>query len=366
MTQQEIKSDKSKSQIWFFVLSFIVILVIMLIANRKSDLKTEFMPPRSGVEKLYTLNSSLVAVSQNGEIYVWDWSNINRAAVIISPKADKSILAASGRLIWVVAGKPTYVVVSEAHTRRVIARFPAPDGHVCQSMEISANGRYVVFMFTPEGVFADGYHSSEPISIEVLTPELSSFSHIASLALDKSECTVRGLAMSDDGKMVAVAGQKKKVGWVALMETSSGKILWQQTPDASPELTKVAFSPDSAALYAGGLQKTLYAFETATGKTLHQYTIKGKAESSSAEEAARVTSITPDTQGRSLAVSLEPAAAVWVWKTADASNPQIIETPNKHIFGTAFSPDSALLATSEMRADQKLRIWRLKNDGHVK
>ena len=69
-------SQKKKSPVIFFLVALLVIIIVMFIANRSSTLEHELKAPLGGVAKLYTVENQLIAISQDNEVYVWNWEQL--------------------------------------------------------------------------------------------------------------------------------------------------------------------------------------------------------------------------------------------------------------------------------------------------
>jgi WD40 repeat protein len=77
--------------------------------------------------------------------------------------------------------------------------------------------------------------------------------------------TVNGLAFDPRGRFLATAGAD---GTVAVRNTLTGDLLWQQTDVDSNGLFSLAFAPDGKSVATGGADGRLRIWDAATGKEL--------------------------------------------------------------------------------------------------
>ena len=85
--------------------------------------------------------------------------------------------------------------------------------------------------------------------------------------------TVRGLAFSPDGRLLASASDDKTV---KVWDATTGQLLHALSGHEATVLT-VAFSPDGQRLASGGLDTTVKVWDATTGKPIH--TLRGHRES---------------------------------------------------------------------------------------
>ncbi|MDR1586316.1 MAG: caspase family protein, partial [Treponema sp.] len=137
---------------------------------------------------------------------------------------------------------------------------------------------------------------------------------------------IRSLDISPDGGKIASGSADATVKiWDAL----NHELLF--TLEHATEVSSVAFNPQKPVLASGSLDGAVNLWDTETGALLSEYqTGKG-----------RVTDITWKAGGNELAAATD-MGKVYLWDTADPSNPAIIDDPGRVI---AYSPDGRRLVS---------------------
>lgn len=164
-------------------------------------------------------------------------------------------------------------------------------------------------------------------------------SHIR-LVLLGHQGKVNSVTFSPDGKLVATAGDDRKVMvWNAL----TGEKLTILSGHKYP-VRGVAFSPDGKLLATASEDRTANVWESSTGRLLT--TLRG--------HKSRLFCVAWSPNGKQVATGSEDTTAI-LW---DVTSGRIIHTFQGHtreILGVAFSPDGALLATASN--DWTARLW---------
>jgi len=159
------------------------------------------------------------------------------------------------------------------------------------------------------------------------------------------------MALSNNGDFVAIAGEKNKLGWLALIELKQKQKLWEKTlPDSTPFLS-VAFSPENESIYAGDSSSTLYKLDY-SGKVINRL----RPPTAKKQSTAPVQNIAISSDGRFIAANF--ADNVNVWERESGKNIFSRHPGHKITSGVVLSPDGRFLATSDMRQGGTIRIWR--------
>jgi RNA polymerase sigma-70 factor (ECF subfamily) len=164
--------------------------------------------------------------------------------------------------------------------------------------------------------------------------------------------TCRSLAVSRDGKLVAVAGvgmrKSTEVGTVWVFQAATGKLL--MTLDERGETTNaIVFSPDGRTLVCAGTDGIVRIFDVASGQRRHAF-------------RADVTAVAFSPDGKLLATGSGRWLTVW-----DASTGKEIRGLSGHeaqITAVQFSPDGKRMLTASM--DGSVRIWDVETGKEVR
>ena len=160
------------------------------------------------------------------------------------------------------------------------------------------------------------------------------------------EGKVNAIAISPDGKRLAVAGGTPGLNGVAtLFDLATGDKIHAFSEGHRDALYGVAFSPDGKQLATAGYDKLIQLWNTETGKRLRA--LKGH------NDAVYRIAFSPD--GRILA-SAGGDSSVKLWNTASGQRLDTFGQPTGEQFLTAFTPDSRFLIAGG--ADKQIRMWR--------
>lgn len=162
-------------------------------------------------------------------------------------------------------------------------------------------------------------------------------------ALDRrTYASVTSVALSPDGKRIAMAGSERIV---LVIGADSGSEVARLTPDVVSNLA-VAFSPDGALLATAGDDGRVRIWDTATWKETralagHDGTVRAVAFS---PDGKRVASGSSDTTAR-------------VWEVATGAEVAVLTGHGGAVTGVAFAPDGKRLATASH--DRTGLVWAL-------
>jgi photosystem II stability/assembly factor-like uncharacterized protein len=166
--------------------------------------------------------------------------------------------------------------------------------------------------------------------------------------------TVRQIAVSADGKYVAVGGWENGV---ALIDASQNKVLWSGRPPTEVSTGYVVFSADGLTLYSAGSEGCVYTIDTLTGKIASQWWASPTGRSI---YGYRVSCLTVTQDGRWVAAGTGPEGDVYLFNTASPGKPRMLPHGLDTILAVSFSPDSQYLASVGGGA---IKVWSLKEAG---
>ncbi len=329
------KAKSKKQQSLLFIGVFVVIIVIMIVANLRKTVITELVSPPGGIENLYTINGRLVCISNANEIYLWDWGEIEAKPEIKIFSAEKLLLSHSDNLVMIPSGKLSVVSVSDIRTGTTRKKVRLMSGWKYSQLAQSRNGGYVTIAET-KGIEGDGR-----IRLERFSEDFEELKNIT--IIEEKGFAIYGIAVSDDGAFIVLAGMKDKRGWVVMVSADKRKKLWSKNIPDSSYLTDAVFDMSSKNIFVGGEGKCLFQIETATGAITRQFKIESKVDQSFNEPRVTAVKISPD--GNTIAACINPDNAVKFWDNLSGEH---IETAggSKGLNSIVFSPDSSMFLTA--------------------
>ncbi|KAN0087272.1 WD40-repeat-containing domain protein [Elaphomyces granulatus] len=159
-------------------------------------------------------------------------------------------------------------------------------------------------------------------------------------ALEGHSGTVRALAFSSDGGLVATGSDDRTVR------------LWDASTGTEQRVLKghlfsvyaVAFSPDGSLVASGSLDKTVRLWDASTGAEWRA--LKGHSK------LVQAVALSPD--GR-LVVSGSFDRTVRLWDASTGAERHALKGHSNYVVAVAFSPDSRLVASGSI--DKTVRLW---------
>ena len=148
--------------------------------------------------------------------------------------------------------------------------------------------------------------------------------------------TVRSIALSPDGKLIATAYPS-----AALWDASTGKQIGKPLPHSEQEIAEIAFSPDSRQLATVTLGGTVRVWDTASQELVAKLRSEGNYNEDLIRSSVGVA-FSPD--GKKLALLYGDVLELWDWALRKQLR-QFKPDPEQHPFRTlAFSPTGEVLA----------------------
>lgn len=343
-----VKTDKKKkTPVLLFLLAFVVTLIVMFVANYRSTLVQELVGPRGGVDSLSTFGSQLIAISQNNDVYAWNWNNLSDWPQVGSVNAQKAAAMDSEHLVWVsTAGDE--LVLSNLKGDKEVKRLSLGYGKRCKFLKESPNGKYSVIALE-----ADDY-PVKSLQLAKIDCDFDSILPIEIKFLEKG-LKLNDICISNDGTLVAAVGGKNE-GWISVSEAKSNSVPWKHHLVDTNGLNNVVFSPDSKTLYASEQGRFVYAFDVTAKKVVKKFEIS--RYKTPANNPQTISCITVSCDGSLLAAASAPRSQVWIWNIKSGAKVLAKSTGQFSTSGISFSPDSALVAVADLTTSP-IKIWRI-------
>ncbi len=342
---------KKRHSMLLFIACFTVVVFVMLFANWQSLLVREVrFQQNNGVAYLFTRGSYLVAVCHDGKVYVWDWDNLSAKPGIVDAQSDQAALLESGRVVSVRQSNARKIVVSELDDGKVYKEIPIAAEDKQVRLVVNRSGETVVVMLAD----ASSGTSSGDQEVMLLDCDAGLVRPIANLA-EAAEDRIMGLAVSDDGGLVVLAGEKDGQGYVVLVNMEQKRASWAQILPDLQKVRSTVFSTDGKVIYIRGTDSTVQTLNAETGSVIKKLLPVKENRSTAGDQNVQTLATSDD--GRFMAASISSAVYVWDCKTQKlvfSKGPG-----HKVVSGLTFSPDSKFLATSDTRQGGTIKIWRV-------
>ena len=343
------------------------LLVVCDCSSQEGDVQSPVrnLSLSGGLHTLFTSGHQLVGTGSK-KVFAWNWQDLDAAAseYAVEDTLDAS-LSADGRIL---------LEADEDGHRTPVHLLQAVDPQTGEAAEIANLGRewYVSKLVCSQ----NGKHHACLLAFDAVIGDVSTAlmdrTRYGIGAVDMSKpdsswvrpiihpnrgggLTLSALAVSEDGKYVAVVGCDGTGGWIHLACPRKGKSLWETVPDGSNAFGAVAFAPDGKVVYAAGTDGHVYAFEVANGRPRSKWAIQEGREIRYGE---RITGLAASPDGRFVAAGLGPTGDVHIWSTTSGNVVRSWRTRQATMYRLAFSPDSRLLAANGVQG-RTVQIWRL-------
>ena len=165
----------------------------------------------------------------------------------------------------------------------------------------------------------------------------------------------RGLAVSDDGRSVALVGCAH-ANSIQILDVQLGVVSWSKQPEGESALNAAAFSRDGKTVYAAGTNGWIYGIDVSSKRTVRKW-LAGRGNKPTYGHRATAVEVSPD--GSLLAAGTGPHGQVYVWQIQTGDRLFVIHTDVATVQSLAFSPDSRSLGVSGV-AGLGIELWRVR------
>jgi WD40 repeat protein len=342
-----MERKRKKSPIIFFAGVFIIVVIVTLVVNHKEGLTYEVrFPLNGGVSYLSSVADNLAAACHDAKVYVWNWNQLSAKPAVIEAQSDQAVLLKTNQVASVRSSNAREIVVEGLDSAKEHKNIPVAANGKLARLAVSPDGQTVVVML------ADSGGSNQEIALVDCNAGLvRSITKLAAASGDR----IMGLAVSNGGGLVALAGEKSGQGYMALVGIEQNSVLWaRQMPDLQ-KIRNAVFSKDDKVIYIRGTDSTVQVIDVRTGEVLKKLLPLKENTSTAGDQHVQTLAISDD--GRLLAASI--ASTVYVWDVVREKVILVKSPGHKLVSGLAFSPDSKYLATSDSRQGGTIKIWRI-------
>jgi WD40 repeat protein len=329
----------------------------MLIANYRSPLVKELNAPAAGIERLYTIDGSLIAVSMANEVWVWDWAGLADGPRTRSVKANEVLWLPGDGLILAPSDNSGAIIISDYMNDKRYEQLELNGSWRCEHLGIGGGGRFVALALVGDGSQGRGPGNSKRFRLEMLSPGLDKLVPVATIDKKDDTLMLYELDVSDDGASIAAVGQTNDFAWIGVFNVAQRKIVWEKVVETSVEFVNVAFSPNGEVIYAGGEGRYLYSFETASGEITSRLLMDEEQLMASFNEQ-RVTCAEVSPDGFVVAAGVNPGNKVYFWNTRTGKRLGVLGGC-RGLNNLAFSPDSSTFVVAGRNYGGSLKVRRV-------
>jgi len=327
--------NKKISPVLLFGVGFILIFIMMFIANFRKSQGIELPSPPGGIEDVYTLDNHLVVISSSNEIYLWDWDKLDVGPEIKTVNSEKLLLSHSDNLVMIPLKDKSSVMIKDFRTGNKKRGFNFSGGWKYLQMAQSRNGEHVTIVQSQSSAEGGRFR------FDRLSEEFDNLEHI--ITIEEERFSVFAIAVSDDGGLIAAIGEKDKEGWIVVIDVNKTERLWSKKFIDSSYLTEAVFDMDGKSIFVGGEGKYLFLIEAATGVITRQFKIESKVNQSFNEP--RITAVKISLDGSTVAACINPDNKIQFWNIL--SGKQLgIKWGTRGLNNLSFSPDSTMYLTA--------------------
>ena len=304
------QGNKKKSPIVWFGLGLVMVVVLTVIANKKSGLTRELsFPLNNGVAGLFTYSHFVAAVSLDNQIYVWNWSDLKSKPGVSAIKADQAVLVAPNTVLSAKRAHTEAIFVSELGDDKNYKSI-AMNGAGSHTWLGSNRDKSTVVAVTERGDDSN----SEQVVYELRRVNWQNLrsEQITQITANKTS-RLFNVAVSDDGKYVLLTGQKAKTGWMVLVDIISNVVMWDKQAADFERFGIAVFAPDGKFIYARTSDSTLYKIDTSSAGIIDRWPSNKTNDSVLGNTSVQDVGVSPD--GRTVASIVSSTLYMWDTQT---------------------------------------------------
>ena len=339
--------SRNSSSAVFIVGVFAAVVILMFVARMRSgNVQTINIPLNNGIVTLLTYNNFLAAISNDNKIYVLQWSGLSKKPREGVVESGEAVFVAPDTIVSVKRTNPDCLVVSGFDANSVSQKIPLSLTSNTASLCASRDGNKIILLLERGG--------GEHLTYELFEVEFNTKQVRPLTAIPSEQGRVEHFSVSNDGRYVVAAGEKKEHGWMFVADTKEKKIVWQKELPDLKKLYKGVLSNDGEIIYLRGSDSMLTLVKTSSGEIIDRWLPTKENKSTYRTQPAQTVTISSD--GGLVAATV--FGDVYVWDTKTRKKYNITGAGQKVFSSMVFSPDGRFVATSDMRQGGDIKIIR--------
>jgi dipeptidyl aminopeptidase/acylaminoacyl peptidase len=345
------KSQKQKSSpILVFVVALSIIFIVIIVSNRRSPVVAQLiLPLNNGIANLSTCGTFLSAVTNDDKFYVWDWTNLSKKPREGIVESDQTALITPDAVVSVKRTNPDSVVISGLDANETRRKIYLPTDSGTAFLGVNQDRSRIVLLLVRNN------NSDETLNIDLLDV-LTDAQHVQPIfTIDSESGNVGHLSVSNEGNRVVVVGEKNEQGWMLVADLKEKRVVWQKEMPDFKKIFRAAFSANGEIIYARGTDSTLLVLNSDSGEEIRR--LLPVKENKSTYRIMPVQAVVVSHDGSIVAAAV--VSTVYIWDTKTVKILGSLGGGQKILSSIAISPDSKLLATSNLRQGGKIIIQRI-------
>jgi WD40 repeat protein len=345
------KSQKKKgSPIVVFIIALAIIFIAIIVSNSRSPVVVQLnLLLNNGIANLSTCRNFLYAVTNDDKIYVWDWANLSNKPREGLIESGQAALMTPETVVSVKRVNPESVVISGLDANETRRKIYLPSDSGTAFLGVNQDRNRIVLLLVRNK------NSDETVNIDLLDVLTDSQRVQPIFTIDSESGNVGHLSISNDGNRIVVAGERNGQGWMFVADLKEKQLVWEKEMPDFKKVFKAVFSADSEIIYARGTDSTLLVLNARSGEEIRR--LLPVKENKSTYKTQPVQAVEVSRDGNLVAAAVE--STVYVWDAKTGKKLGMLVGGHKLLSSIAISPDSRLLATSDMRQGGKIIIQRI-------
>jgi WD40 repeat protein len=345
------RSQKQKSSpIIVFVIALAIITIAIIVSNRRSPVVAKLiLPLNNGIANLSTCGNCLFAVTNDDKIYVWDWTNLSKKPREGIVESDQAALVTPDTVVSVKHTNPDSVVISGLDANETRRKIYLPSDSDTAFLSVNQDRSKIVLLLVRNN------NRDETLNIDLLDVLTDSLRVQPIFTIKSESGNIGHLAVSNDGNRVVVVGERKDQGWMFVADLKEKRLVWQKEMPDFKKIFRAAFSADGKIIYARGTDSTLLVLSADSGEEIRR--LLPVKENKSTYRIMPVQAVEVSHDGSFVAAAV--ASTIYICDTKTVKIFGSLGSGQKILSSIAISPDSKLLATSNMRQGGKIIIQRI-------